>query len=96
MSVKLLIDPVTMRVVYLAHNGVLPERVMLLDAGRQHLFQLSCCEVVEFAGSLPDGINLENSWSYRHSAHGLRLVQEDPVSQLTPVKEERISLEKAA
>ncbi|HYS76003.1 MAG TPA: hypothetical protein VEM38_07925 [Burkholderiales bacterium] len=90
MSVKLLVDPVTRRVVYLARDSVLPERVMIIeDGGRQVLFQLSSCEIVEFAGPLPGDIDLANSWSYELSPLGLAPVQ-------APVQEQPVRLEAAA
>jgi hypothetical protein len=84
MSLKLLVDPESGRVLYVAHNGVLPERLMILHNGRQHLFQLSSCEVVEFDGPLPESITLENAWGYRYSPDGLVLIEE-PAPRLEKV-----------
>jgi len=76
--VKLLVDPITRRVVYLAHDGVLPERVLIIDAGRQYLFApASTCEVVEFSGPLPSGITPQNCWGYLSTAGGLQRVSEE-------------------
>ena len=71
-GVKLIIDAATKRVVYLAYNGILPERVLIIDAGRQYLFApASACEVVEFSGELPPGISPQTCWGFRIAAGGL-------------------------
>jgi hypothetical protein len=74
-GVKLLVDPATKRVVYLAYNGILPERVLIVDAGRQYLFApASVCEVVEFSGELPSGMSPQTCWAFRIAAGGLEPV----------------------
>ncbi len=71
---KLLVDPVTRRVVYLARNGIMPERVLIVSEGRQHVYSLAFCEVVEYAGTLPPAINAQNCWAYRSGPRGLEPV----------------------
>ena len=74
-SVKLLVDCVTRRVVYLAYDGVLPERVLIVDGGQQHLFApASACEVVEFSGELPSGMSALTCWDYRVTPEGFERV----------------------
>lgn len=83
-SVKLLVDPRTRRVVFLAYDGVLPERVLIIDRGQQHLFApASACEVVEFSGELPHGMSALTSWDFRITADGLERVSEEspPIRQ---------------
>ena len=76
---KLLVDPVTRRVVYVARNGIMPERVLIVSEGRQHAFGTAWCEVVECAaGSLPQGINAQNCWAYRSGPRGLEPVDLGP------------------
>ena len=70
MSVKLLVDPSSRRVVYLSANGVLPERVFILDGEQQHLFRPASCELEEFGGELPRGLNPQNCWQYSLAAPG--------------------------
>jgi hypothetical protein len=76
---KLLIDPVTCRVVYLAHNGVLPDRVLIVDGPRQQVFTPASCEIVEFSGPLPARVNAQNCWDYRITSHGLEPALETPL-----------------
>ena len=79
-GVKLLVDPATRRVVYVAYNGVLPERVLIVDAGRQYLFApASACEVVDFSGELPGGMSPQTCWGFRVRDGGLEPVVEEPV-----------------
>jgi hypothetical protein len=68
---RLLVDPATGRVVYLARDGILPERVMIVEGGRQHLFTTASCKVVDCAGPIPAGIHAQNCWLYRAGAQGL-------------------------
>jgi len=76
---KLLVDPVTKRVVYVARNGIMPERVLIVSGGRQHAFGPAWCEVVECAtGSLPQGITAQNCWGYRSGPRGLEPVDLGP------------------
>lgn len=75
--IKLLIDPVTRRVVYLARNGVLPDRVLIVDGGRQHHFTPASCEIVEFSGLLPARMSAQNCWSFRSTPRGLESAVED-------------------
>jgi hypothetical protein len=77
-KVKLLIDPVTRRVAYLARNGVLPDRVLIVDAGRQHYFTPASCEIVEFSGTLPARVNAQNCWGCRITSRGLESAVENP------------------
>jgi hypothetical protein len=65
MTVNLLLEPHTKRVVYVAHNGVLPERIMIIDSGRQYLFAPSVCEHTSYAGPLPAGFGAQQCWSFR-------------------------------
>lgn len=71
MGVKLMIDPVSKRIVYMARNGILPERVMIVDAGRQYLFAPSACETVDYTGDLPARINPQKCWHFRFVADGI-------------------------
>lgn len=77
--IKLLIDPVTRRVVYLARNGVLPDRVLIVDGPRQHIFTPASCEIVEFSGPVPSGVNAQNCWDYRITSCGLEPALETPL-----------------
>ena len=70
MSAKLLVDPFTNRVVYMSRNGVLPERVFIVDGERQHSFFAGSCTVVDLAGEPPAGMNAQNCWSYKLDAGG--------------------------
>jgi len=74
--VRLLVDPATRRVVYFARNGVLPERVLIVDAERQHLFVQASCETVDFAGALPADMKPQNCWRYMHTPRGLEPADE--------------------
>ena len=76
--VKLLLDPVTGRVVYLARDGVLPDRVLIVDGERQHHFTPATCEIMEFPGRLPAHINAQNCWSFRSTSRGLESALESP------------------
>lgn len=71
MGVKLMIDPVTKRIVYVARNGILPERVMIVDAGRQYLFAPSACETVDYGNELPARISPQKCWHFRLGAQGI-------------------------
>jgi len=75
MSVKLLVDPYTKRVVYVAHNGVVPERIMILDGGRQHLFAPSTCEQASYSGALPKGFCAQRCWNFRLGENRLEPVE---------------------
>ena len=70
MSVRLLVDPASNRLVYLSVNGVLPERVFILDGAGPQLFTPRLCRTVEFAGELPRGLHPQNCWSYRLTPTG--------------------------
>ena len=78
--VRLLVDPATRRIVYLARNGVLPDRILIVDAGRQHCFTPACCEVVECSGPLPEGVNAQNCWGFLSTARGLEAAAETPIA----------------
>jgi hypothetical protein len=77
-KVKLLVDPVTRRVVYLARNGVLPDRVLIVDGERQYYFTPASCEIVEFSGLLPARMSAQNCWSFRSTPRGLESGVENP------------------
>ncbi|SRR6266446_1977259 len=79
MTVKLLIDPYTKRVVYVAHNGVVPERIMIIDGGRQHLFAPSACEQASYSGTLPAGFCAQKCWNFRFSENRV-----EPVARCPP------------
>jgi len=71
MGVKLMIDSMSKRIVYVARNGILPERVMIVDAGRQYLFAPSTCETIDYAGELPAHVNPQKCWRFRLGADGI-------------------------
>ena len=77
-NVKLLVDPVTRRVVYLTRDGIMPERVLIVGEGKQYIFSPASCEIVEFSGVLPESINAQNCWGYRNTSSGLEPVAEEP------------------
>jgi len=78
-KIRLLVDPVTRRVVYLARNGVLPDRVLIVDGPRQQVFTPASGEVVEFSGPLPARINAQNCWGFLATPRGLEPVVETPL-----------------
>ena len=71
MSAKLLVDPLTSRVVHVSRNGVLPERVFIVDGERQHSFFAGSCKVVDLPGDPPQGMNAQNCWGYKLGAGGV-------------------------
>jgi len=73
-GVKLMIDSVSKRIVYVARNGILPERVMIVDAGRQYLFAPSACESIDYAGELPAGVSPQKCWGFRLGEQGVEEV----------------------
>jgi hypothetical protein len=78
-KVKLLIDPVTQRVAYLARNGVLPDRVLIVDGPKQQVFTPASCEIVEFSGPLPARITAQNCWGFLATSRGLEPAIEMPL-----------------
>jgi len=70
MSVKLMIDPASRRVAWFSPDGILPERVFVVDGPRQHLFSPATCEVLEFSGELPRELTAQNCWQYGVTASG--------------------------
>jgi len=88
-SVKLLVDRLTRRVVYLAYDGILPERMLIIDGGQQYLFApASVCEVVEFSGELPHGMTALTCWDYRVTAEGFERVtaESSPTAEPSPIR----------
>jgi len=77
-KIRLLVDPVTRRVVYPARNGVFPDRVLIVDDGGQRYFTPASCEIVEFSGLLPERMNAQNCWNFRSTTRGLEPAVESP------------------
>lgn len=73
MKAKLLVDPGTGRVVYVARDGVLPERVLIVHAGAQYLYTAASCRVVDCV--VPAEIHAMNCWLYRAAPAGLELLE---------------------
>jgi len=97
MTVKLLIDPYTKRVVYVAHNGVVPERILIIDNGRQHLFAPSACEQASYSGALPAGFGAQKCWNFRFSENRVEPVdQRPPADSRAPIGATRDSSAQAS
>jgi hypothetical protein len=64
---NLYIDPHSRRLVYFSPGEELPSRAMVVDRGRLHLFTPETLERVEHRDPLPEGLNVQNCWNFRHS-----------------------------
>ncbi|HEY3074730.1 MAG TPA: hypothetical protein VGJ74_06115 [Burkholderiales bacterium] len=84
MVVKLLVDPHTKRIVYAAPNGVTPERILILDAGRQHLFSPATCEHAIYSGPSPAGFNPQKCWDFSYGENGIEPVRAPASAQRVP------------
>ena len=62
----LLIDPASRRIVYLARDEKLPDKVVVIAQGRQLHFTPSSCERVEYSRQLPAGIDALGCWDFRY------------------------------
>ena len=74
MKPKLIVDTATRRVAYVAFDGIVPERVLILDGGRQQAFFSASCEVLDYAGQIPAGFHPQSCWGYRVTPAGLEPV----------------------
>ena len=71
----ILVDPSSGRIVYLARDDKLPDRIVIVAEGRQLYFVPSACRKIEYSGPLPDSLDALNCWNFRYDHNEITRVE---------------------
>jgi len=83
---RLLVDPQSKRIVYAAYDGILPERITILEGARQYLFSPQTCEHVVHEGELPAGFGPQKCWQFRYRDNRIENLSDASGTSAPPVR----------